>query len=240
MILTNSRRIRWDRHEQHLLLQEVMRLVAERPHLTTLNAVQEAQKNVLPLARNRRIHTASQVEWVSRQRSGWVRPAAAGHPPPAEAVPDPLTEVVDMLAKHLAESMHHILKQALESAAARLAQAAAIEQEQTLTYLPASASRRTRIFVFGLMPAQEHEVRRTCGACFDFRFLKNASPDKLRSAVEWADKAYVMTKFISHDDYYVIKRAADESIEHVNGAVSSLMENLRQFHQQLNATSSAS
>ena len=84
-----------------------------------------------------------------------------------------------------------------------------------------------KIAVYGLFSNQEQVVRNAVKGCFEFRFLKDVSQNKLTAGAQWADVMFIMTKFVSHD-YEAIKRFGN--IRYINGASSALIAELENLY----------
>lgn len=85
-----------------------------------------------------------------------------------------------------------------------------------------------RVAIVGLMPVQQVILQRSVkqsGVWAEVRFWTDTSMAQLHSLLKWADDTYIMTKFVSHETYNVVKREARE-LHHCNGAVTDLARSL--------------
>ena len=220
--MTKSTKIRWTDVEKQILLLEVQRIITERPHLTTLTAVQEAQK-IFPKERQRVIHTNTQIGWIQNHRAQWL-----SQPPqdvikvdkeaPEKGFPEPPLEIhrpaiVDQLSDLLAELLLSVVADTITKVKRGLENLEVAEKQREAFHAGYTAhpkKRLRKIFVYGLRKDVSGQLERKMAGCYEFRCLDHAPTTSIRAAVDWADETYIMIDFVGHSDQDIIKRRAKE------------------------------
>lgn len=221
-------RIQWSHQERELVLEQVKKEWLKHPTMRTLDLVRMAQKIALPSDRRRELQGLHNVSWIEPIRLGWEknrdnyvpiqdRPIFVEELPPTPVKPDLMAQLVELLS----DAMVQLVAEAIVAARAKLDLPVVDMQPPTSPSAP--CKKLKKITVYGLFSNQVHEVREQFKDCFEFRFLKDASNQKMLSAAQWADHFIVMTKFVSHD-YGFLKKFGN--IRYVNGASSSLITEL--------------
>lgn len=228
-------KIRWSNEERSALLGEVKRQHATHPNMRTLDLLRMAQNTVLPDDRKRFITGNDQVAWVQKERDKWIieayRPKLA-----EETVPElPQTKDVELsksdlmsqLVELLSDAMVQVVAEAVVRARQKLDLPCIDIQPQEVPVKP----QLKNIVVYGLIKSQEQQVRKELNGCYNLRFLKDVSQDKLVSGAQWADYVFIMTKFVSHD-YEAIKKY--KNMRYVSGGVTDLINKLETMYLEEN------
>lgn len=222
-------KIRWTDHEREILLQQVKKEHIRHPNMPTLDVVRMAQHVVIDANRRRNLTGIHHVKWVQKIRDGWAkenyvpikdRPIFVEELPPIPPKPDIIAQLTELLS----DAIVKLIAEAVVVARAKL--------DLPVVNLPPikvqpSSKILKKIAVYGLFSNQVSEVRTQFRECFEFRFLKDVSQDKMLSGARWADIFIVMTKFVSHD-YEALKKFGN--IKYVNGASSSLITELEEIY----------
>lgn len=223
-------KIRWADHEREALLQQVKKEHLRHPNMPTLDIVRMAQNVVIDANRRRKLNGTHQVEWIQQIRNTWSkesyvpikdRPIFIAELPPIPPKPDLITQLIELIS----DAIVQVVADAVIVARAKL-DLPVVDIQPAFVSKP-SAKILKKIAVYGLFSNQVTEVRTQFRECFEFRFLKDVSQDKMLSGARWADIFIVMTKFVSHD-YEALKKFGN--IKYVNGASSSLMTELEEIY----------
>lgn len=156
-------------------------------------------------------------------------------PPQAPTLENATTEqlltalAVRMRADLMAEMRHHVnhvIAAGVDAVGGYAVDQSPVPVRTVSADTPGQSCRR--VAIVGLMPVQQVILQRSVkqsGVWAEVRFWTDTSMGQLHSLLKWADDTYVMTKFISHETYNVVKREARE-LHHCNGAVTDLARSL--------------
>jgi hypothetical protein len=250
---TQKTKVFWSQEEKARLCEEAGRLLYTLQASSKLMALEQAQANVLPAERHRKIVTIASIPWftegVQRELEKCRREvqAESASPETPPALPATLAQMYpqlrQLLVSELAALVSDVLKeiewptqaqgllQVLQLGATRQTpptrEGAAAESPSIPTAL--GHSKRTSVLVVGLRGGQMDEVKRAFDSRLDLRFFgADESKDKLRSMSEQVDLAVAMTDFISHSHEDIMLKKARKYIRSAGG-MTRLKELLSTF-----------
>jgi hypothetical protein len=213
-------KIRWTFREREALLKEVREQFFKHPNMPTIELIRMSQKLALPTNRRREITSVQQVAWIEEELDFLAKNQREPEPIPLKEEPVK-PDLKSLLVELLSDAMVQMVAEAIVRARQKLDLPLEVVKPQS------DKPKLKKIAVYGLLPAQQNEVREALSGCYEFRFLKDAPQEKLVSAAKWADKFIIMTKFVSHD-YGAIRKFGN--IVYESGATSNLITSLEHMY----------
>jgi hypothetical protein len=220
------RRVSWTHQEQQLLLDASARAISEGYVGTRLRAINQAQLEVLPENRRRKLAAITQLPWfedglkeaLERRRkleTELERPQEADPPPAPTPSPGRLQEALQGFFQALRDEVLEEVQSILE---ARLGEA--------LTMVPKKQT-KTSVLIVGLKGGQMEEIKRDFDGKFDLRFIGSAeNKHQLRAMVTAANVTLGVTNFMNHAGESIIKDRSARYIP-VDGGITRLKDALR-------------
>lgn len=224
----------WTEEERQAVYKEVVRLKSsvdnmKWPPASLLELVRQAQLKILPKHRHKVIRTSTNVREIQAMLDN--KPSTVKITSPREELPViDLPEIKESinLRQELVDLLVTVGTDIIKDVVAGIKKNLTQEFNGQVNIVTEKVKAPLmKIAVYGLLPTQTHSIRDQFKGCFEFRFLKDVNQAQLLSAVKWADKFILMTKFISHD-YGAIRKYSN--ISYINGGVSDLCNELTRIY----------
>lgn len=218
------RRVRWTEEERAALVEAMVEVLREQPHIARLELLRAAQNARLPPSRRRKVEHAvvyqirdlfEQARAVAKERK--APPPVVAPPETPPPAPEPtLADLVERLADQLA---NRVVLRLLEALPAELFRAAPDLTEERVGAPNVEAERvgRPGVLVVGLLGAQAETIRRMFP---QLNISALTADEALARDVLRRAHTVLMTKFINHSVQDKYRKAAN--LRFCNGGVSEL------------------
>lgn len=177
----------------------------------------------------RRAYRYTAVEGTPRPPEPPQEPVVPA-PAPAPKPVAPLIPSIDALVEDFARAVVQRITVRVRELLSREVKAFTAEADSMHYTLDAPAKERLRVvLIVGLLPQQAGIITAEFGNCFDLRFWKNESTQKLQGMARGAARVLVMVSKVSHSSCDAIS-AAGVPFVRIGGGLSMLRQHLEAYY----------
>jgi len=241
-----NKRIRWSEEEWQTVATNVSSHLINNPG-ATLPSAYDSIKSVLPKNRRRSIISVKSFDPII----GDIKRLMAKEAPSPVPTPEPVVKIVDRVeyrdtdisdisTKDLQDEINRrmfmpIIEEITDKATQKIinkisdiigildnTEISKKSDNKSSEDKRESKTGKNKVLIVGLLPEQEGNIKKEFGEFVDLRFFNSKkSTDSLKPLSSGCDQIIVMTKFISHSKYHIVKNSGVPVI-HCNGGISGL------------------